>query len=126
MDRKRTEFPCGEISLEGILSLPDGDGPFPLVVICHPHPLYGGSMDNNVVQSITKKLPGRELATLIFNFRGVGRSGGRFGGGIAEREDLKAALLLPQPKTRVDPDKMGTCGYSFGSLVAFSVPSRLR
>ncbi len=61
------------------------------------------------------------MSGLIFNFRGVGRSGGRFGGGVAEREDLKAALSYAATQKRVDPGEMGVCGYSFGSLVAFSV-----
>jgi alpha/beta superfamily hydrolase len=120
VDQKRVEFPCGQITLEGVLSFPDGDGPFPFVAICHPHPLYGGSMNNNVVQAVESGLLGKGMGSLIFNFRGVGGSGGRFGGGIAEHEDLKAALSFAATQKRVDPGKMGACGYSFGSLVAFS------
>src|SRR5688572_2580189 len=78
--------------LQGILARPEGFGPFPGVVICHPHPLYGGDMENNVVQVITRALVKQGIAALRFNFRGVGLSGGRHGEGIGEQEDVRAAL----------------------------------
>ncbi|MBM4454547.1 MAG: alpha/beta hydrolase, partial [Chloroflexi bacterium] len=53
---KHLSFPCGNLKLEGLCRLPDGDGPFPGVVLCHPHPLYGGSMDNNVVMAVASAL----------------------------------------------------------------------
>jgi len=53
----RLEFSSGGLSLEGVLALSQGTGPFPAVIVCHPHPLYGGSMDNNVVNGICRKLP---------------------------------------------------------------------
>jgi uncharacterized protein len=121
MIQKKIKFPCGDITLEGILSFPPGDGPFPIVVICHPHPLHGGSMDNNVVDAVDSNLIKKGIANLKFNFRGVGGSGGRFGNGIAEQEDLKTALSFAQAQPQVDPAKMGVCGYSFGSRIAFSV-----
>jgi alpha/beta superfamily hydrolase len=52
MQQQRITFPSGSLKLEGILYLPEGNGPFPGVVVCHPHPLYGGSMDNNVVDAV--------------------------------------------------------------------------
>ena len=57
-------------ALEARLQLPEGEGPFPAAVVCHPHPLYGGSMDNNVVAAISAGLRARGLAALLFNFRG--------------------------------------------------------
>ncbi len=83
-------------------------------VITHPHPLYGGSMDNNVVWTATRALGDRGWSTLRFNFRGVGASTGRYGEGVAEVEDVAAALAFL--KTRV----AGPCylvGYSFGAAV---------
>ena len=94
MQIKRVEFPCGEITLEGIFALPEGEGPFGLVVVCHPHPLYGGNMYNNVVHAVCEKLGQKKIAWLKFNFRGVGESGGSFAGGVGEKEDLKAAIAL--------------------------------
>jgi hypothetical protein len=118
---KRVEFPCNNITLEGIFSVPEGDGPFPLVVVCHPHPLYGGNMYNNVVHSVCEKLGERNISWLKFNFRGVGMSGGSHGEGIGEKEDAKAAISFGESQPRVDRKRIGLCGYSFGSRVAFSV-----
>ena len=121
MEPKRIEFPCGSITLEGMMRIPEGPGPFPLVVICHPHPLYGGSMYNNVVDSVSSSLGEKEIAWLKFNFRGVGRSGGSFGNGIGEKEDAKAAISFGEGRPRVDSGRIGLCGYSFGSIVALAV-----
>jgi alpha/beta superfamily hydrolase len=114
------EFPCGKILLEGIFSLPEGKGPFPLLIVCHPHPLYGGNMANNVVAAVCERAGGKGLAWLKFNFRGVGRSGGRFGNGIGEKEDVRAAVSFGQEQPGIDGGRIGLCGYSFGSLVAFA------
>jgi alpha/beta superfamily hydrolase len=114
------EIPCGKIRLEGFFSLPEGKGPFPLWVICHPHPLYGGNMENNVVEAICQQAGGTGLAWLKFNFRGVGRSGGGFGNGIGEKEDVRAAVSFGEARPEIDGARIGLCGYSFGSLVAFA------
>jgi alpha/beta superfamily hydrolase len=121
MNLKRVEFPCHDITLEGVFALPEGNGPFGLVVVCHPHPLYGGNMYNNVVHAICQKLAERGLAWLKFNFRGVGKSGGHFGGGAGEKEDARAAISFAEKQTKIDMAKIGICGYSFGSTVAFAV-----
>jgi alpha/beta superfamily hydrolase len=118
---KKVDIPCQEFTLEGILSLPEGDGPYSLVVVCHPHPLYGGNMYNNVVHGVCEKIGEKKLAWLKFNFRGVGESGGRFGGGIGEKEDLKSALSFGESHPKINAKKIGLSGYSFGSIVAFSV-----
>jgi alpha/beta superfamily hydrolase len=118
---KKIEFPCRDITLEGVFALPEGNGPFGLVVVCHPHPLYGGNMYNNVVHAICEKLGERGLAWLKFNFRGVGKSGGRFAGGTGEKEDAKAAISFAEKQPKIDAGKIGICGYSFGSIIAFGV-----
>lgn len=118
---EKIEFPCHDITLEGVLALPEGNGPFGLVVVCHPHPLYGGNMYNNVVHAICEKLGERGLAWLKFNFRGVGKSGGHFGGGLGEKDDARAAISFAEKQTKIDAGKMGICGYSFGSTVAIAV-----
>ncbi|MBI2328646.1 MAG: alpha/beta hydrolase [Chloroflexi bacterium] len=121
MDSTHAEFPCGDISLEGELHLPQGRGPFPGVVVCHPHPLYGGDMFNNIVMAICQLLSRHSIAAFRFNFRGVGSSGGQFGGGIGEQEDVRAALdfLLATPD--IDPERIGLAGYSFGASVSLAV-----
>jgi alpha/beta superfamily hydrolase len=85
------------------------------VVITHPHPLYGGSMDNNVVWTAAKAFEARGRATLRFNFRGVGESGGTYGQGLKEVEDLAAALDFLKART---PGPHLVVGYSFGAFVA--------
>ena len=121
MDLRKIEFPSQNITLEGVFALPAGGGPFGLLVVCHPHPLYGGSMDNKVVHALCQKAGEKGLACLKFNFRGVGKSGGHFGGGIGEKEDGRAAISFAEQEAKIDPGKIGICGYSFGSMVAFSV-----
>lgn len=113
-------FPCGDIKLEGICYFPAGDGVFPAVTVCQPHPLYGGSMYNNVTMAISSALVDMSIIALMFNFRGVGHSQGSFGEGIAEQDDTKAALgwLASQPEVN---DKLGLVGYSFGAMVALPV-----
>ena len=114
-------FPCGELALQGICYLPDSDGVFPAVVLCHPHPLYGGSMDNNVIMALSSALVERSTIAFTFNFRGVGGSQGSYGDGIAEQEDAKAAIswLVSQPA--VEGNRLGLLGYSFGAAVALPV-----
>jgi alpha/beta superfamily hydrolase len=121
MGLRKIEFRCQDITLEGVFAIPAGEGPFGLVVVCHPHPLYGGNMANKVVHSLCQKAGEKGLAWLKFNFRGVGKSGGQFGGGIGEQEDAKAAISFAEQQAKIDPGKIGVCGYSFGSMVAFSV-----
>jgi hypothetical protein len=78
-------------------------------------------MDNNVIMAVSSALVERSVIAFMFNFRGVGRSQGSYGGGIAEQEDVAAALnwLLSQPA--VDQNKVGLLGYSFGAVVALPV-----
>ncbi|NWF57312.1 MAG: dienelactone hydrolase family protein [Syntrophaceae bacterium] len=78
-------------------------------------------MHNNVVDAVCSSLGNRDIAWLKFNFRGVGGSGGRFADGIGEKEDAKAALSFGERQAKVNPEAIGLCGYSFGSIVAFPV-----
>ena len=121
VSNSRVEFPCGEITLEGIWHLPQGDGPFPVVAVCHPHSLYGGNMYNNVVLVICEALSQQGVAAFRFNFRGVDGSGGQFGGGIDERDDVSAALEFMTSAENIEAKKVGLVGYSFGGSVALPV-----
>jgi alpha/beta superfamily hydrolase len=118
---ERVSIPCDEIKLEGILHLPDSKSPYPAAVVCHPHPLYGGDMDNNVVVIICQALAMHSIVALRFNFRGVGGSEGKFGGGVKERDDLVATLDYLGTRQDIDGKSLGLVGYSFGGAVAFSV-----
>ena len=118
MKSKRVTFPCGDLQLEGELQLPEGNGPFPVVTVCHPHPLYGGDMDNNVVTAVYFALVKISIAALRFNFRGVGNSGGSYGEGVGEQDDLQAALDFLSILKEIDSSRIGLAGYSFGGMVA--------
>lgn len=111
-------FRSAELTLQGLLANP-GDGA-PAAVVCHPHPMYGGSMHNNVVEAMLDALWRSGYATLRFNFRGVGGSEGEYDGGPGEVDDAVAAtmFLLAQPGVRKDGLVM--TGYSFGAMVAVS------
>src|SRR5213594_5238426 len=109
-----------DLRLEARLALPDS--PNAGVVICHPHPLYGGDMDNPVVVRVQEVCAGLGLATLRFNFRGVGGSGGTHGGGLAEQEDARGALAALAQATGDRP--LAIAGYSFGAWVATLVGGR--
>lgn len=104
--------------LEGCLDLPEGEGPFPGVVLCHPHPLYGGDMENNVILAASRALTKRGIAALRFNFRGVGKSQGTYSGGPGEQEDARAALAWLTGRKETDPARTGIMGYSFGGMIA--------
>ena len=121
MKNTRVSFSSGGLFLEGILAIPEGAGPFPSVIVCHPHPLYGGSMDNNVVSSLSETLTQASLVSFKFNFRGVGGSQGKFGQGIGEREDVEAAISFISSVKEVDSKRIGLAGYSAGAGFAFPV-----
>ncbi len=86
------------------------------VVICHPHPLYGGNMYNNVVSAIEDGYSAQGFSTLIFNFRGVGNSQGEYDEGEGEVRDATAAC--GHLAKRLDDDaRLTLAGYSFGAWV---------
>jgi len=124
MNEKHISFDCDGLELEGILHIPKGEPPFPAVVVCHPHSLYGGSMRNNVVLAICEALEEASIAALRFNFRGVGMSDGEFAEGVGEQDDVVAALAFLGSLSEVDSDKIGLAGYSFGTKAALPVALR--
>jgi uncharacterized protein len=121
MKPEHVTFPCGKLKLEGVFFGTEPKEPLPAVVICHPHPLYGGSMNNNVTHAIAGVLAAVKVNAFLFNFRGVGASDGSYGGGIQEQQDVKAALDWLQKRPDVDPARLGLSGYSFGAGVVFPV-----
>ncbi len=118
MQEIQVSFRAGDLMLEGLLANPGGNAP--AAVVCHPHPLYGGSMFNNVVDAIVAAMRQAGFATLRFNFRGVGASEGEHDGGRGEVDDAVGAMafLLAQPGVRKEGAAMA--GYSFGATVAVS------
>ena len=111
MREERIIFPAGSVNLEGYYT-PAGSGRG--AVVTHPHPLMGGSLENNVVETLVTTFVHQGYATLRFNFRGVGRSEGRYDNGIGEQEDVQAAVgFLQQKGIR----EILLAGYSFGAWV---------
>ena len=120
MSTKRV-FIEGECKLEGIINKNCARGG---VVICHPHPLYGGDMHNNVVNAIEVGFTGRGFTTLRFNFRGVGGSQGSYGEGKGEVEDLISAVDFL--KSQMDSGAtIMLAGYSFGAWICTMAVSRM-
>ena len=117
MNSTRISFPSGPLTLEGVLTLPPtpDSAPRPAVVIVHPHPQFGGDMNNGVVIALARKLTELGVPTLRFNFRGVGSSEGSYDDGRGELQDLKAAVSFISNAEGVDPDSIALAGYSFGA-----------
>ncbi len=114
---ERTVFiPCGDFQLEGRLA--EADGPR-AALVAHPHPRYGGDMDNAVVRALAQAFHRAGRRVLRFNFRGVGASGGKHGGGEPERLDLRAARDWLQSRGAED---VLAAGYSFGAWVLAGAP----
>lgn len=101
----------GDLKLEALLEDLPGER---AVVVTHPHPLYGGEMRNNVVQTVVEAYRGRGFSTLRFNFRGVGRSQGSHDQGRGEQEDVAGALAY---MASLGKKKIDLAGYSFGAWV---------
>jgi len=109
------------IHLEGLLNIQEASSFKGGVVLCHPHPQYGGDMDHPVVTTAAEAAFEEGFSTLRFNFRGVGESGGSYGEGIGEREDVKAATDYLYSKLKDNHFPLILVGYSFGAWVGFPV-----
>lgn len=107
-------------ALECALDHPTGP-PVGVAVVCHPHPLHGGTMDNKVVQTLARALLQLGWSTVRFNFRGVGRSEGAWDEGCGEVED--ALAVIAQHRRAGQP--LLLAGFSFGAYVAAEAASRL-
>ena len=122
MSTKRV-FIDGGCRLEGILNENSARGG---VVICHPHPLYGGSMHNNVVDALEEGFSAIGFTTLRFNFRGVGGSQGSYGEGKGEVEDILHASQFLREQIAGDATII-LSGYSFGAWIcAMAAPKMER
>jgi alpha/beta superfamily hydrolase len=104
--------------LEALLDAPDGEAAA-ACVLSHAHPLYGGTMHMKAVYQASKALARIGVASLRFNFRGVGRSRGTHDGGPGEMDDYRAALDFMTSRYPGKP--LWAAGFSFGSWVAFNV-----
>jgi uncharacterized protein len=117
--------PCG--GLEAVLHQGAEAGMFAsknwLLLLCHPHPLHGGTMDNKVVTTLMRSYRDLGIHVLRFNFRGVGNSQGVFDQAIGEQDDLLAVAAWAQQK--LPECSLLLAGFSFGSSIAAQVSYRL-
>ncbi len=109
--------PAGRI--ECLIKEPSSSGPFAgAALVCHPHPLFGGTLHNKVVHAAAGALTGAGLPAMRFNFRGAGLSEGAHSGGKGEQEDVKVAL--DHLGGRYPGVPLLVAGYSFGAYVGLS------
>ena len=113
MTEVKVSFPTQDnLQLEGLFN--QGGKGHGGIILCHPHPLYGGDMHNNVVSSLQSALAGKGFSTLRFNFRGVGKSKGSYANGIGEEEDVWGAVEFVLEQADLP---LILVGYSFGAAV---------
>jgi len=93
-------------------------------IICHPHSLFGGTMQNKVVTTLARTFRDLGLRTLRFNFRGVGKSEGSYDAGLGETDDLLAVAKWVQE--RYPADHLWLAGFSFGSYVTARAATQLQ
>jgi alpha/beta superfamily hydrolase len=114
-------IPCDGIQLQAHLREPEGYTRGS-VVLCHPHPVYGGTMDNKVIFRVSKTIAQAGFAALRFNFRGAGKSSGMYDHGLGEKDDVAAAIDWVWKRYPGKP--IAVLGYSFGAWVGLQVGCR--
>jgi uncharacterized protein len=116
------EGPAG--ALESVVEVPAAIGEITAVaVICHPHPLFGGTLDNKVVYTLARAFQEAAIATVRFNFRGVGKSAGKYAEGDGETQDAVAVMAYAQ--TRWPEAAVYVAGFSFGAGVALRATAKM-
>jgi alpha/beta superfamily hydrolase len=118
--------PAGD--LEAVIDYAQGAKATEIAVVCHPHPLHGGTMTNKVAHMLAKSFNAAGITAIRFNFRGVGRSAGSYADGIGETED--ALAVIEWARARWSGAAVSVAGFSFGGAVAIraaaaSQPARL-
>jgi hypothetical protein len=121
MKEERVFIPSDGVQLEGLLSIQEASSFRGGVILCHPHPQYGGDMDHPVIATCAEVAFQEGLSALRFNFRGVGESQGSYGEGIAERQDVKAAGDYFYSRLKGDHLPLILVGYSFGVWAGFPI-----
>lgn len=123
-ERLRLSGPAG--ALEALIETPAGleTTPAAFGVICHPHPLHGGTMDNKVVWTLARAFQELGAPTIRFNFRGVGASEGSYDAGPGEVGDALAAIAYGRERWPQAP--LWLAGFSFGGVVAIRAAAATR
>jgi len=119
---QRIAGPAG--SIECAIDAPAG-APRGLAVVCHPHPQFGGTMDNKVVQTLARALLQLGWRSVRFNFRGIGASAGTWDEGRGEVDDALAVVAAFRAEAGASRSPLLLAGFSFGGYVAAEAASRL-
>ena len=116
-EKRSIAGPAGAI--ECAIDLPAGEPPRGTAVVCHPHPQFGGTMDNKVVQTLARAFVSLGWRSVRFNFRGIGGSQGAWDEGVGEIDDALAVIgAFHEPEFML-------AGFSFGAYVASHAAQRL-
>jgi len=121
-ERILLEGPVGAI--ETVIDHPDA-APRGIVLVAHPHPLYGGTLDNKVAQTLAKTFVELGYVAVRPNFRGVGASAGTHDDGNGETEDMLAVIQSVRRRLALPEAPLALAGFSFGSLVQSRVAKRV-
>jgi alpha/beta superfamily hydrolase len=124
MREEKVFIPSDSIQLEGLLSVQEALSVKGGVILCHPHPQYGGDMDSPVITTAAEAASEEGFSTLRFNFRGVGESEGSYGDGVGERKDVEAAIDYLSSTQKDSHVPFILLGYSFGAWIGFSAAVR--
>lgn len=115
--------PAGPLHLK-VTPVQDQRVPSAVAIICHPHPLHGGTMENKVVTTLERAYRELGISVIRFNFRGVGASAGQFDDGVGELEDLLAVIAWLNEQT--SDCRLYLAGFSFGSAMAAAAAYRVK
>ena len=122
VQRLLIDGPAGE--LESLLEMPaDAGAPRHYGVVCHPHPLFGGTMENKVAHTLARSLHEAGMPSVRFNFRGVGASAGSYAEGEGETHD--ALAVLAWARARWPAAEPLLLGFSFGGVVAIRAAAQV-
>jgi uncharacterized protein len=116
---ERLQLPGPAGTIEALIETPEGVSTAAFGVICHPHPQYGGTLDNKVIYTLARAFHELAVPTIRFNFRGVGASVGQFADGIGETED--ALAMIGHGRERWQGAELWLAGFSFGAVRAAAV-----
>ncbi|HEY6483039.1 MAG TPA: alpha/beta fold hydrolase [Steroidobacteraceae bacterium] len=121
-ERRTVDGPAG--ALQSLIEIPQAlsGPPAHFAVVCHPHPLYGGTMDNKVVYTLARTFEELGAPAIRFNFRGVEASSGQYDDGRGELEDTLA--VVEYGRARWPQAQLWLAGFSFGAAVAVCAAAR--
>lgn len=113
--------PAGDLEIRFKEAFPKTNRP--VAVISHPHPQFGGTMNNKVVTTIEKALQEKGYSTVVYNFRGVGLSAGSYDGGVGETDDL--LCVAEWARDYFATPRLCLAGFSFGSFITLKAQPML-